>query len=197
LALAAAACLILPGSIRFPGHAADFAFVSLRLSLAVFLAAAAWLGGLRLPRIAPAGASAVALLYFGLLLADHLAFRRLDGAVRAAAAELPPRARAALPHAAAGYLLDPLAHALDRACTGHCYSYFNYEPASRHFRVRARADNPIAAADRRSVVDFEVREFEVRPPLLPLYVLEFRDGRFQARPAAAGERLKRTPIPLP
>jgi len=30
-----------------------------------------------------------------------------------------------------------IAHSVDRACIGHCFSYSNYEPSSGQFRVRA------------------------------------------------------------
>lgn len=197
LFLAIFACLVMPNGVRFPGHEAPFTFVSLRISLAVVLAALALLASRPLAaRPAIAGGVAVAGVYFALLFQDHRAFRRLDGELARAVAALPPGTRAALVHRADGYLLDPLAHALDRACLGHCFSYFNYEPASHHFRIRAKAGNRVVEPDRRRIQAFEIGELPLRDADLPLTLVTWDQGRWTVREALPGEVLRRTPIPI-
>ena len=36
---------------------------------------------------------------------------------------------------------------VDRACVGRCFSYYDYEPITEIFRVRALPGNPIALTD--------------------------------------------------
>jgi hypothetical protein len=59
-------------------------------------------------------------------------------------------------------------HILDRACIGRCFSYGNYEPASRQFRIRAKPGNSIVAASSESSVAMQHGKYIVRPEDLPL-----------------------------
>jgi hypothetical protein len=59
-------------------------------------------------------------------------------------------------------------HIVDRACIDHCFSYEDYEPASRQFRIRASANNAIVtnSADDSSLM--ETGRYVVRPQDLPM-----------------------------
>lgn len=195
--LAVLACLALPNSVQFPGHAAHFGFIHLRLSLAVMLAMIAWLGTFSLPRWAGWGAALVAVSYFALLFQDHHRGRHVDALLREAVLALPPRSRVVLPHTAEGYLLDLLAGALERACLEHCHNYLNYEPPTKAFRIRAGAGNGIVESQPKRVNRSYFQVFDVGEQHLPIYVIEVREKRFAVRAAVAGERITWSPVPLP
>lgn len=137
-----------------------------------------------------------AAVYFGLLFTDHLAFRGLDQSLRRLALSVPAGARVVAPLAAEGYLLEPMLHAVDRACTGHCFSFFNYEASTLHFRLRASPQNGIVEADSARVKGFENHETVVRADDLPLYLIVVEDGRPRVREAKEGEVLRRARVPL-
>jgi hypothetical protein len=197
LAIAVLACMVLPSGVLFPGQAAYFAYIGVRIGLAVMVVTLAWLGAQSLPRRgAWIGSGVTALVYFGLLFSDHLAFRGLDESLRRLALRAPAGARVVLPLAAEGYLLEPMLHGVDRACIGHCSSYFNYEPSSRVFRVRSSASNGIVEAERSRILEFENGETVVRADDLPLYLIVVEDGRPRVREAKEGEVLRRARVPL-
>jgi hypothetical protein len=59
-------------------------------------------------------------------------------------------------------------HSVERACIGHCFSYANYEPASREFRVRVREGSPVAVSSTDVAEDMASGEYEVDETDLPL-----------------------------
>jgi len=197
LAIAALACMVLPSGVLFPGQAAYFAYIGVRIGLAVMVVTLAWLGAHSLPRRGAWVASGMtAAVYFGLLFTDHLAFRGLDQSLRRLALSVPAGARVVAPLAAEGYLLEPILHAVDRACTGHCSSFFNYEPSSGVFRVRSSPDNGFVEGQRSRILDFENHETVVRADDLPLHLIVVEDGRPRVREAKEGEVLRRARVPL-
>jgi hypothetical protein len=60
-------------------------------------------------------------------------------------------------------------HFADRSCIGHCFSYGNYEPPTKAFRVRANPGNPIVAADSKTSIAIGFGEYVVRPRDLPMF----------------------------
>jgi hypothetical protein len=58
---------------------------------------------------------------------------------------------------------------VDRPCIGHCFSYGNYEPATRQFRVRALPGNPIVTADSNTSAAMWFGEYVVQPQDLPMF----------------------------
>jgi hypothetical protein len=58
-------------------------------------------------------------------------------------------------------------HVLDAACIGHCFSYGNYEPASRAFRVRALEGNRIVMTKVEQIEAVEAGNYTVQPEDLP------------------------------
>ena len=60
-------------------------------------------------------------------------------------------------------------HAVDLACVGHCYSYNNYEPSSKQFRLRAEPGNRFVDVDQDSLDDMPDGNYVVQPADLPLY----------------------------
>ena len=64
-----------------------------------------------------------------------------------------------------------IGHLVDRACIGRCFSYGNYEPSSRQFRIRARPGSPVVTASADDAEDMAAGEYEVQDEDLPLKVI--------------------------
>lgn len=185
--LVSAGCVaILPVAAGVAGSDEVLSLVPHRMSLlvGVSLVAAAgavvptsvrWLGGL------------MALTFGVSLLADHVRITRTERAIAALVASVPYRARVVDRSAFANtrVIYD---HMVDRYCTGHCWSYANYEPSSGQFRVRAVARNPVVLSswsDRRRVAD---GTWIVSPDEDPIY---------QVEPCARGFCLRRLEVGQP
>jgi len=59
-------------------------------------------------------------------------------------------------------------HMADRACVGKCFSFENYEPASKQFRVRVDEGSPVAIDDSDTSQQMEAGEYVVQPSDLPM-----------------------------
>ena len=66
----------------------------------------------------------------------------------------------------------PLSHVVDRGCVGRCFSYANYEPATRQFRIRAAPNNGIVVTSYKDAYQIGAGDYIVRPQDLPLYQVE-------------------------
>jgi hypothetical protein len=87
--------------------------------------------------------------------------------------------------------LPYIAHIVDRACVGRCFSYENYEPSSGEFRVRVRTGSPIAADDPDASEAMQAGEYVVQAgdlPMMHIYQCDERDlTKLCMRALAAGE----------
>src|SRR3989440_11066557 len=71
-----------------------------------------------------------------------------------------------------------ISHAVERACIGHCFSYANYEPSSREFRVRVREGSPVVTSSTDTAEDMAAGEYDVDetdPPLKQIYQCDASD----------------------
>jgi len=167
----AAAVALIPDRVLFPQYALPFGFITDRLSLAAALMICAVLAGVPNTKADTIALLSVTLLFFGFLYADNRDLNRLEDRLEAAVIHLPPQQRVV------NSLLDRslrslcLQHDLDRACIGHCFSYGNYEPASRQFRVRASRDNEIVLGDFVDVDAASEGKYVVRDRDLPLFLI--------------------------
>ena len=59
-------------------------------------------------------------------------------------------------------------HSVERACIGHCFSYANYEPSSKEFRVRVGEGSPVVTSSTDTAEDMAAGEYEVDERDLPL-----------------------------
>ena len=58
---------------------------------------------------------------------------------------------------------------VDRACIGRCFSFQNYEPPSRQFRVRVQdGDSPLNTGESDASQEMESGEYTVQPEDLPM-----------------------------
>jgi hypothetical protein len=65
---------------------------------------------------------------------------------------------------------------IDRACMGRCYSFANYEPSTRQFRVRAMADNPFVVRTYSDSWALQTGAYLVKPADLPIYAVDLDDS---------------------
>jgi hypothetical protein len=77
--------------------------------------------------------------------------------------------------------VHPLAHAIDRACIGHCFSYANYEPSTAQFRVRCTPANSLVCCQPGVVFQLQAEGHVVTSAEAPLYEIGLPPGDAAAR----------------
>jgi hypothetical protein len=175
LLLTAAGIVILPSRIDAPLHYGHgFVYVADRMSLAAGVLLCAVLADVRVRRAEIAALAALAAVFFAFLYADNSWSNKVEDQVHAIVRQqIPSRARVVFfspPNKQAR--LDRLAHIMDRECVGHCFSYGNYEPATREFRIRAAENNGIVVTTYNDAYQLETGEFAVRPQDVTLYQIQ-------------------------
>lgn len=164
-----AAVLLLPHGAHVPGHIGAVALLTDRLTsisvvLLICLVAAAR------PHVWHLAIGvALAAIFFGFIYQDTGKINRMEADVAKLVRTLPRGARVM------GTILPPrgsrvgIQHILDRACIGYCFSYGNYEPGSKMFRVRAVPGNPYVLGDYDLATETEQGDYVVRPGDLPVW----------------------------
>jgi hypothetical protein len=186
--LGAAGIFILPGVVQFPGFHMPLDFIAQRMSLGVGICVCAFLGAARPSRFERYAPLALAVVFFSFLYRDERALNSFEDRIAGAVATLAPGQRVV------SAFRDPdlrvvtaLAHMIDRACLGRCYSYANYEPSTGQFRIRADAPNPIVAASFQQSWTLQDGTYEVRESDLPLYQVDMNgDGQIVVKNLPAG-----------
>jgi len=142
-----------------------------------------------------AGFAACAAFFFYFTDRDTALVSRVETNAEALVAKLPPGTRVAPVVSAPGdWRVQFIAHSVERACAGHCFSYSNYEPSSGQFRVRARPGSPVVtdSADKSEAMssgDYVVQPED--PPLISIYQCDDSDWtRLCAAPLSAGNKTK-------
>jgi hypothetical protein len=165
---------MIPSAILFPQYAQAFNSVSARLSLAAGVLLSSLLAEVQVKRQEKVALALSALLFFGFVFRDEWKLNLMEDQLNAAVAQLPRSSRVI------GFLRvrskwinpllqAPLVHAVDRACVGHCFSYANYEPSTRQFRVRAEVGNSIVMADYEDVSAVERDRYIIQARDLPVF----------------------------
>ena len=188
--LNAAAAVFIPDRLLFPQFGGSFGFIAERLSLAAALMMCAVLASASATRLTRVALASVALLFFGLLYADQRELNRMEDRLDVAVDRLPLGQRAITSLADQSLRSLCLHHDLDRACIGHCFSYANYEPSSRQFRIRALPGNGIVLDKSADVAAMGAGTYAARPSDLPLNFLYACSPNFRevcSRPLQAGE----------
>jgi hypothetical protein len=82
-------------------------------------------------------------------------------------------------------------HMVDRACIEKCFTYDNYQPPAKQFRVRVRPGSPIVTYSSEDSFDMESGFYKVRREDLPMnqiYQCSEKDlSRLCIRELSAGE----------
>ena len=60
-------------------------------------------------------------------------------------------------------------HIVDRACVGYCFSYGDYEPSTRQFRVRANSGNLFVVSNAEDAVAIASGDYVVKPRDVPIF----------------------------
>lgn len=167
--LVGGAVLLLPHGAHVPGHVGAVALLTDRLTSVSLALLLCLLGVMHPRRWHLVGALVLATVFFAFVYQDTGRVNRMEAQVAKLVRTLPPWQRVM------GTILPPrgsrvgVQHILDRACIGYCYSYGNYEPGSRMFRVRAQAGNPYVLANYDIAVEMEMGRYRVQPADLPVY----------------------------
>ncbi len=167
--LNAAGVVLIPSAVNFPNYGLPFTYVSDRLSLAAALVGCALLEAVPLRMHEKIALTALAAVFFSFLYVDTRELNRLENGIDAAVEQLPAGQRVIGSFPGWSLRVIPLQHALDRACIGRCFSYANYEPSSRQFRIRAQSANPVVFDKYYDVKAVEEGRYVVKPRDLPLY----------------------------
>jgi hypothetical protein len=194
--LSAASIVLLPNGVLLPGYAHALLYIADRMSLCVALSACLLLARAPFTRAGHAVLASIACLFFAVSYVDEREANRIEDAMTSALASLPPgqRVLSALP--ASPDRIELSAHAIDRACIGRCFSYANYEPCSRAFRVRTLGPNRVAAATYADAWAMQSGTYVIRPADTPIFGLFPRPGpdpAFELRPLRAGQSLATSP----
>ena len=190
-ALVCGAVLLLPRGAHVPGHIGAVALLTDRLTSVSLALLLCLLGAMHPRRWHLVGALVLAAVFFAFVYRDTARINRMEAQVAKLVRTLPPRQRVM------GTILPPrgsrvgVQHILDRACIGYCYSYGNYEPGSRMFRVRAEPSNPYVLANYDIAVETEMGRYRVQPADQPVYQV-YQCGQYGAalciHPLKAGEQ---------
>jgi hypothetical protein len=178
---AASACLI-PDEILIPGYQHTLALVAERISLAAGVSACAALAAVRAHAPQKYGYVATTALFFALMFHDERALNRFEDRIDSLTAQLPFGARVVSPISDPSLRVNALAHIIDRACVGRCFSYANYEPSTGQFRLRAAPGNSYVAATYRDSWELQNGQHVRRPDEPPLLCIALDPaGRFAVR----------------
>jgi hypothetical protein len=127
------------------------------------------LGGIKPRKWHLAGFGICAAIFFAFLYQDTAWLNRLEEHAEEAVSKLAPGTRViVLIEAPADSRMEFVDHAVERACIGHCFSYANYEPSSRQFRVRAREGSPVVTSSADDAQDMASGEYQVQDEELPI-----------------------------
>jgi hypothetical protein len=188
--LNAAAVFVLPSVIEFPRYAIPFSYITDRLSLTAGVMACAFLALAPVKRGQKLLLVLAGVAFFCLVFMDTWKLNRVEDSVHQLVAQLPPGARVLGYFPTRNRHISPALHTLDRACIDHCFSYGNYEPMSRQFRVRAVPGNAFVIADFKDEHAVDTGQYVVQPRDLPVYLIslcgQMRD-HVCSKPLQAGE----------
>ncbi len=178
-AISVIATFFLPENFRVSLYAGWIGLLVSRLTLVTAIFGLLVLASLPLPRWTVRGSLVLALVFFVFLYQDTDKLDRLEGTAREATATLPAGTRVvAVANPPEDWRIPFLYHSIERACIERCFSYANYEPSSRQFRVRALPGNFYVTASVDQADDMASGDYIVRPkdlPLTSLYQCDLND----------------------
>ncbi len=167
--LCAAAALLIPDRVLFPQFGRPLGYIAERLSLTAAVMMCSLLAAAPTTRLLRVVLVSVTVLFFALLYTDQRELNNMEDQMDLALSRLPSGQRVinSLPDQSLRSLC--FHHDMDRACIGHCFSYANYEPSSRQFRIHASPGNGIVLDDYADVDAVAGNRYMVQPRDLPLY----------------------------
>ncbi len=163
------ATAMLPENLRPSIYGGWIGLLGSRLTTISAIFGLCFLGCLKPRRWHLAGLSVCAIVFFAFLYQDTGWVNRLEANAEMLVGDLPAGTRVIVTvRAPPDSRIAFTGHAVERACIGHCFSYANYEPASREFRVRVRKGSPVVTSSTDDAEDMASGEYEVDDTDLPL-----------------------------
>jgi len=185
--LTAAAVFILPTKVALPGFNHALVYIGERMSLGVGVCMCAMLGIAQARAAQRYGSILLAAVFFVFLFRDERALNNFEDRMDGIVAQLPPGQRVVSPIIDPGLRVNALAHMVDRACMGRCFSYANYEPSTAQFRIRAVHVNPVVAEQYKDSWELQTGTHVVRDRELPLFRIGVSgEGRLAIQSLKAG-----------
>jgi len=162
--------LLLPDIVYLPRYAAAISLLQQRLGLVSAVLMLAMLGTVRKRAWHAIGFGLIACVFFSYLYRDTGRIDSMETQAERLVSELPYGTRVMatiLPPA--GTPLYSMIDIVDRACIKRCFSFGNYEPPSRQFRVQALPGNGIVTTSFTDSSDIESGTYVVKSQDLPAY----------------------------
>lgn len=188
--------LALPYGVLLPGYSAPISFLPHRLTTLSAVLICGLLGLMQPRKWHLVTYAAGAAIFFGLLYRDTGIINSLEEQSERLVSRLPLGQRVVFTIRDRGLRLF-IEHFADRSCVNHCFSYGNYEPSSRQFRIRAMPGNGVVMTDFAAVTRMENGQYQVTPedpPLYEIYQCGQRGRELCVRSLSAGEK-NDTPFP--
>jgi hypothetical protein len=115
---------------------------------------------------------ACAGVFFAFLYQDTRTVNQLEAHAEQIIAKLPNGTLVIPTVSAPSSRIEFIGHVIDRACVGHCFTYSNYEPSSKQFRIRVQPGSPIVSALAADAQEMSAGTYVVQPsdpPFLNIY----------------------------
>jgi hypothetical protein len=173
--LTAAGVVLLPAAVFLPGYGHGLMFIDQRMSLpvAVMLCCVVAQAKVSKPRLV--AGILIAGLFFVFLYRDEAHANAAESRIETALATIPSGSRVISSFRSERSRVEILAHAIDRVCISKCFSYANYEPSTRQFRVRVKSPNPFVVPQYADSDAIQRGTYIVKASDLPLYQVEWCD----------------------
>ncbi len=163
------ATLLIPENLRPSPEGAWIGLLGSRLTTISAILGLCVLGGIKPRKWHLAGFGICAAIFFAFLYQDTGWLNRLEEHAEELVSKLPPGTRVIVTiEAPADSRMEFVDHAVERACIEHCFSYANYEPSSRQFRVRVREGSPVVTSSPDDAQDMASGQYEVQDEDLPI-----------------------------
>jgi len=172
------ATALLPENLRPSIYGGWIGVLGSRLTSISAILGLCFLGFLKPRRWHLAGFGACAIFFFAFLYQDTALLNRLEANAEKLVSDLPAGTRVIVTvRAPADSRISFIGHSVERACIGHCFSYANYEPASREFRVRVQKGSPVVTSSTDDAEDMASGEYAVDDTDLPMKQIYQCDAR--------------------
>jgi hypothetical protein len=188
------AIYVLPDVVRVPLYSGWVGALALRLTTVAAVMGLCVLSSIRPRKWHTGGFAIVAVVFFSFLYQDTATLNRMEAQIEGLIERSVPisgRVTATI-WVPSDSRVPHIVHMVDRACVGKCFSFENYEPPTRQFRVRVEeSGSPFNTDDSDASQQMEAGEYVVQPgdlPMAQIYQCDERDlTRLCVRELAAGE----------
>jgi hypothetical protein len=199
LAILLLAAPLIPRAIWVPQYAGAISSIYSRITTMTAILELCVLGAVTPRKWIFGGLSVIAVIFFAMQFRDTAVLNGMEREVETLVAGLPYGSKVSYTIDFGAFTRINSRHMVDRACVDHCFTYSNYEPGSRQFRVRISPEgssiiSPTGLALERGV--YVVREEDL--PLYQIYQSDEADlSKLAIRSLTAGEENGRIGHPQP